>query len=526
MATVRCWALHGNVQRAIDYIVNEEKTDNGLLVESKNYPVSQSGLMWTAQEKFREDYTEDATNIVGYHFQQSWEAGSITPNEAMELSKQWIERITGGQHDYVLATHIDHADRHKNPHIHTHIIINPRNNLTGKKMQIFYKKDLPTFKEISNRINVEYGKSVIEQPKGQGKTYYEWLMENQGDSLKTVVAKTIDNLIPKVRDYDEFKQYLTKLGYEVEDGLQDNEVNHFDVTADISLISEELSTETSYFIRIPKTNDYISVPKTYGKWKDNDRTYMLRFDLEKEIVKYDANGNVKANIRSGDLQNYFDDKTRTDNGRQGLRIKPPYSKKFIRCHRIDENENGEGYSLNEVLERIENNGRFVADPEIINFLNKEEINKSDELNYFYEQAEIRTKWQNSKYYQMSKKERYVEYKTEEIQNRLQSIHERRATANDLISIEKLKEDRKSLQKQLKDLNAKLSKNEMYYEQINIDKLAGRLEASDDEITTFANENITPLQKMRLQLKEEISSLSLRINKAETKKKVIIKDNGR
>ena len=96
----------------------------------------------------------------------------------------------------------------------------------------------------------------------------------------------------------------------------------------------------------------------------------------------------------------------------------------------------------------------------------------------------------------------------------------------MISIEKLKEDRKSLQKQLKDLNAKLSKNEMYYEQINIDKLAGRLEASDDEITTFANENITPLQKMRLQLKEEISSLSLRINKAETKKKVIIKDNGR
>lgn len=525
MATVRCWALHGNVQRAIDYIINEAKTDNGLLVESRNYPVSQSGLMWTAQEKYKEDYTEDATNIVGYHFQQSFEAKSVTPDEAMEISRYWIERITGGQHDYVLATHIDHADRHKNPHIHTHIIVNPRNNVTGKKMQIFYKKDLPIFKEISDRICVEYGKEVISQPKGKGKTYYEWLMENQGDSLKTVVAKTIDNLIPKVRDYDEFKHYLIKLGYEVEDSLE-TEVNYFDITADISLINEELSTDKNYFIRIPKTNDYISVSKTHGKWINNDRTYILRFDLEKELVKYDASGNVKATIRTEDLRNYFDDKTKADNSRQGLRIKPPHSRKFIRCHRIDSNEDGDGYSLNEVLERIENNGRFVSDPEITNLLNKDEIDKNDALNHFYEQAEIKTKWQNSKYYQMSKRERYVDYKTKDIQNRLDRIHKRRESANDLISIDKLKNERKELYKQFKELSAELSKNEMYYEQIHIDKLAGRLEVSDEEILTFANENITPLQKLRLQLKDEISSLSLRINKAETKKKAIAKDKDR
>lgn len=516
MATIRCWALHGNINNAINYVINPNKTDNGMLVESTSQRPEISGYCWKAQEKIRPEYEGDFTDIVGYHFQQSFEAGSITPDEALEISKEWIEKITGGQHDYVLAVHIDQADRKKNPHIHTHIIINPRNKVTDKKMQIFYKKDIPTFKEISDRICVEHGKKVLREPKGQGKTYYEWMLENQGDSLKEVISKTIDTVIPKVKDYDEFKMYLTKLGYEIEDGLNNQpDPDIFEFTADISLFNDKLSTENNYYIRIPSTNDYISVPKKKGRWLQNDVTYSLKFGLDERLVRYDSDGLPKAEITGEDLRSYFEDKTRESIGRKGLRIKVPHSKKFIRCQNIKSNEDGDGYSLNEVIERIENNGRYASDPEVLKLIGSDQVTK-DSLNRFYEEANIRTKWMNSKYYKMSKKERYIDFKTNEIQNRLNEIHERRKGADDILVIDELKKNRSALQNDLREINTELSKQEAYYEQIQMDRLADLLEASEKEIEEYAVINIVPLQETRRKLKDEISSLSLRINRAENK----------
>ena len=62
----------------------------------------------------------------------------------------------------------------------------------------------------------------------------------------------------------------------------------------------------------------------------------------------------------------------------------------------------------------------------------------------------------------------------------------------------------------------LSKQDAYYEQIQMDRLADLLEASEKEIEEYAVINIVPLQETRRKLKDEISSLSLRINRAENK----------
>ena len=69
---------------------------------------------------------------------------------------------------------------------------------------------------------------------------------------------------------------------------------------------------------------------------------------------------------------------------------------------------------------------------------------------------------------------------------------------------------------MREINTELSKQDAYYEQIQMDRLADLLEASEKEIEEYAVINIVPLQETRRKLKDEISSLSLRINRAENK----------
>ena len=514
MATNRVWALHGNVQNAIDYIINKDKTDNGLLVEAKNCSPHSAGLMWKIQAM---DNRNAEDGIVGFHFQMSFEAGSVTPDEVMELSKRWIESITGGNHDYVLATHIDHVDQKKNPHIHSHIIVNPVNNVTGKKMQIYYKKDLPVFKDISNRICKEYGLEVLQDPKSKGKTYYEWMMENQGDSLKQVIAKTIDTAVNKVCDYKEFKDYLGAYGYEIEDGLEKLNDTDFSIKANVSLIYEELSTDTSYFIRIPKTKDYIEVNKDDVKWKDDNKTMIIKYDQREDVLKYDESGRIKSLIKSKELQNNFDVVEKI--GRQGLRIKVPDSSKFIRCERIDKNDKGEGYSLDDVIDRINNNGRIFSDPDVTQFIAEGKSNKQA-LNRFYEEANIKPKWKNSKYYQMSKRDRFIEFKTHEFQNRMQAIHERREVANSISSLSNIEANLTQLQADLKEVNEKIAFYEHAINKAEIDKMENRLDVSTQDLDEYMESTVLPLKELKSKIKLEIQESKSKIDKIKQVKKSI------
>lgn len=525
MATVRVWALHGNVQNAINYICADDKTEKSLK-ECKDCTIGVAAIEWKAKRELKNETVNSINEIVGYHFQQSFEVGSIAYEEAFEIGKEWIERVTGGQYDYVMAVHTD------KPNPHVHFIVNPTNKVTGKQMQIFYKKDLPSFKEISDRICVEHGKAVLEQPLGKGKTYYEWLMKNQGDSIKDVISKTLESVISKVHCYEDMKIYLTKLGYEIEDGLDEGgntstlekENSYFDeykFSAHKGLFVSEKESDNKYFVRVPNTKgqDYIMLPKINGEWTSKKDVFFSSFALSDEFDVYDKNGNITGKKSAVEIKDNWEDKVKKEIGRQGLRIKAPHSKKFIRCHNLEPNKNGLGYSLNEVLERIENNGCFRTSEYIENFIHDEKTNKADVikgLNQLYEEANIRTKWKDSRYYEMSKKERYVEYKTKELQMRLNNIHDQRIGSDDIHIVDALGEDRKILRTDLTNVSKELKVQEIYYEEIYMDMLADRLEVSQKELDDFVKDQIEPLQNQKKKLKDEISNLSKRINIAQSK----------
>ncbi len=416
MATIGVHAIKGNVQDAINYIIRKDKT-SPVLCQAKNCNMYCAGIEWDMENtKCRRRKKSSRDDVTGYHFRQSFSPDSVSEEQAFEIAKEWIEKVTQGNHDYVIATHSD------TKHIHTHIIVNPRNNKTGKNINIFYKRDLPMFKQMSDEICKAHDLDVLEAIQNAGSlSYYEWMQRNKGDNHKDIIRKAIDTVIPKVKDYGEWKAYLTKLGFIIEDGSEQG------------------------------------------------------------------------------------------NNRKGLRIKVPNSGKFIRSKNI-----GDGYSLEDVMSRIENNGVFVTTSEVKDFLgtdyNKKQL--EDQRLNFYQESNIKTNFKENTYYQMTRYEKMVFAKNKDIEKMLKEIHEMNLVITGIKNMGALKESRLKLQNRIDEVVKQLRINEAKLEDIMSQQMEGTLNISELEMNEFIEERILPLREEKQNLKYEIAKLSEIINKAE------------
>lgn len=511
MATVRCWALHGNINNAVYYVLDVE--GNGAKTENKYFECT-SGNAYSAGYDWKissNKARKSVNDIVGFHFQQSFETGSISPDEAFEISKRWIEEITGGEYDYVLALHTDTKN------IHSHIIINPINKITGKTMNIFYKRDLPKYKQISDRICVDNGLSILNNTVGKGKSYYEWMMENKGDSLKQIVAKTLDNLVERVSNYDELKKYLQAIGYDIQDGLDQDE-NFFEFTGDIKLIQSQGRDEKDYeLVRLPYTKEFIRVSKDDIHWIKENKTFHISYSNSKSVDIFDIDEHKVRTVNAEELNLFWEKKN--NSRRKGLRIKIPGSSKFIRCNRIVD-DMGKSYSLSDIIKRIDDNGRLKCDQEILDVISKE-FTKSEINNLkgkFFDQAEIKMKWANTSFYKTTKKERYIAYKTNQIQKKLDAIHSIREVSELITHLDEMKTTLSSLQHDFKNLNKDIKKQEKILEDLQTQKMENILDITQDEIDEYIADNITPLYATKKNMSEKMRELSEKIKTAENVKK--------
>lgn len=180
MATTRGWAMKGNIVNLVNYILDigggEEKTENGL------YVLSSSGdfPMATAY-KWKTEQIKHDSNSVGYHFQLSLPTGEGTAEDCMMLAEEWINAISDEKANYIIAVHTNTNN------IHAHIAANYYLN-DGKPWRIYWKRDQKRFREISDRICVKHGFSVLEETRNRSQTYFEWLGEHS-DNNRDVVKK-------------------------------------------------------------------------------------------------------------------------------------------------------------------------------------------------------------------------------------------------------------------------------------------------------------------------------------------------
>lgn len=196
----------------IDYDKNPDKTDGGLLVTGyqcspetawQEFTVSKQIYTATTGRKRAPD-----KDVISYLLIQSFEPGTITPEDANRLGYKLALEFTGGEHQFIVATHVDKK------HIHNHIEFNSTTLDCSHKFNNVRNSYIP-LRKANDRICQEFGLSIIEESQEKGKHYAEWAAEKRGKSWKALLRQTIDRVLPKVKTFDEFLDAMRQEGYEV-----------------------------------------------------------------------------------------------------------------------------------------------------------------------------------------------------------------------------------------------------------------------------------------------------------------------
>ena len=212
MAIVKINQIRSTLGKAVAYIADAYKTDGQTLVSSN---ASLTPKVDSIVKAFKDvqDLADSSRvdgkrpSVVGIHLIQSFSPGEVSPQEAHQVGIEFIERISGGQYQYVIATHVD---RH---HIHNHIIMNPCSSVTLKRWRCG-KGRLAQLRELSDDVCLKHGLSVIEKPGRDAISLGEVYARTRGVSNKETLRDVIDQGVFYCRDMGGLQRFLRERGIE------------------------------------------------------------------------------------------------------------------------------------------------------------------------------------------------------------------------------------------------------------------------------------------------------------------------
>ncbi|MFC5369457.1 relaxase/mobilization nuclease domain-containing protein [Arcanobacterium bovis] len=223
MAAVKYKAAHSSLKKTIEYVINPDKTNNGLLTYSNcGVPFRaesiERGFDFTNAEAEARRTVGKPGTILAYHVIQSFKPGEISdPLIAHKIGIEFANKITGGNHDFVIATHTDQQ------HIHNHILFNPVNRVTFKRYRtVAHSKARKCdytwrkFCNMSDELCRKYGLSVIDNPSRTAEKIGEIYARAEGRSKKSRLAKLIDLATREAYSWEGFVTQLQERNVAVE----------------------------------------------------------------------------------------------------------------------------------------------------------------------------------------------------------------------------------------------------------------------------------------------------------------------
>jgi len=214
MAYVKIKPIHSNIEKALEYITNPDKTSNSTLVSSYGCSISPKVAKLEFELVNKKSIKKRKNSVIARHLIQSFSPeDNITPELANKIGQELATEVLKNEHQYVVATHMDKG------HIHNHIIFNTTSITENKK----YRSNKYTYKnirKISDRLCIENSLNVI--PKSieerKGKSYKEYMETKKGSSWKEIMKADIDNTINKCSTFNEFIEEMKKLNYAIKQG--------------------------------------------------------------------------------------------------------------------------------------------------------------------------------------------------------------------------------------------------------------------------------------------------------------------
>ena len=239
MAVTSVWRIKGNIGKVILYVENEDKTrseeafDNSkkstetgdVLNEVLNYvsrdsateeqvyvsgvncaPQNATEAMMKIKRKFNK-----LGGTTAYHGYQSFNKDEVTPELAHRIGIDLATEVWGDKFQVVVATHLDKQD-----HLHNHFVINTVSFVDGIKYRRT-KRDYQKLREVSDRLCLEHGLSVIHDPQSRGMNYGEWRALKEGrPTVRGYIREDIDTVIQGSETISEFFAGLKQMGYVID----------------------------------------------------------------------------------------------------------------------------------------------------------------------------------------------------------------------------------------------------------------------------------------------------------------------
>ena len=225
MATTSLWHIEGRLKDLIAYVENPEKTraDNPNLhllwdifsyisrpeaTEQGEYVSAFNCLKEIALQQMiltKKQYGKE-NGYIAWHGYQSFKPDEVTPEQAHQIGLQTAKEMWGEQYQIIVTTHLDKE------HLHNHFCFNSVSFLDGKKYN-HSKTEQRKLRDVSDRICMEHGLSVIENPR-KAPSRQVWLDEKSGKPTRyNVYREDVKEAINFSRRPYYMEEYLQRKGY-------------------------------------------------------------------------------------------------------------------------------------------------------------------------------------------------------------------------------------------------------------------------------------------------------------------------
>ena len=306
----------GNLKNAINYIVNDAKT---LKVDDMNDPENIYSYEVQGEEVFKRlvsgyDLTDssdketvyddfiltklsaDSLNgnerlsdlknpdrVLAHHLIQSFSPDdNLTPEQIHEIGRKTVLELTGGDHQFIIATHMDKG------HIHNHIIFNTTNSTTLKKFE-WKKGTKQSLSKISDKHSELAGAKIIE-PK-MNNSYTKYSAWKESNNFRQVIKDKLDFLLKNSVDLYDFNEKAKALNLEIDASGKYTTFKLNDSSQKRGVRDRTLSKKGKYNIdqieeRLKNNVVVIPLEQISAKYKELQKTKEQDFEYKLLIEKW------------------------------------------------------------------------------------------------------------------------------------------------------------------------------------------------------------------------------------------------
>ena len=347
---------------------------------------------------------EKSNAVLAHHLIQSFSPDDpLTPEEIHEIGRKTVLELTGGNHEFIIATHVDQD------HIHNHIVFNSTNLKTGNAFR-WQKGTKKVFEQISDKIASKEGAKIIEKaPRNSHEKYTKWQTES---IFKLKIKARLDFLIDHSSSLDDFLVKAEALDLSVDfsgkwstfrlldepqvkntrgRNLMKSDPNFYDLERIVDQV--KLNTETF------SVEDVVSRYEEKVNRKENDFDYQLTLESWQISHKTTKGYYLNVDIGYGDPGKIFVGAYKVDaldNGDYNIFVKQNDYFYFMSDKKPDHNRYMTGASLIKQLRLYNGTTPLKKEPvmstidelvDAINFLAEHEITDGRQLNLLEEKLE-------------------------------------------------------------------------------------------------------------------------------------------